>query len=62
MRYYLGMRGPALGDALGGVGVQPTTAEVLVGLCHAERPERAKALAGELGRLSAALDARGLFR
>src|SRR5882672_10848646 len=44
MRYFWGMRGPALADALDGVGVQAATADVLTGLCHAERTERAKAL------------------
>ena len=62
MRYFWGMRGSALADALEGVGVQAATADVLTGLCHAERAERAKALAAELGRLATALDARGMWR
>jgi len=62
MRYYFGMRGPALADALDGLGVQASTAEVLSGLCHPERSERAKALGAELGRLALALDERGLWR
>ena len=62
MRYYFGMRGPALAVALDAVGVQASTADVLRGLCHAERAERAKALGAELGRLATALDERGLWR
>ena len=62
MRYFWGTRGPALADALEGVGVQAATADVLIGLCHVERTERAKALGAELGRLATALDARGLWR
>ena len=62
MRYYWGARGSALADALEGLGVQPATADVLSGLGHEDRAERARALGGELGRLAAALDARGLWR
>jgi hypothetical protein len=62
MRYFWGMRGPALSDALEGFGVHVVTADVVSGLCHAERTERAKALGAELGRLATALDARGLWR
>jgi hypothetical protein len=62
MRYFWGMRGPALADALEGVRVQAATADVLTGLCHAERAERAKVLGAELGRLATALDERGLWR
>ena len=62
MRYFWGMRGPALSDAFAGVGVHGATADVLTGLCHTERTERAKALGAELGRLAAVLDARGLWR
>jgi len=62
MRYYFGLRGPTLADAIEGVGVQAATADLLRGLCHAERTERAKALGAELGRLATALDERGLWR
>ena len=62
MRYFWGARGPGLADALDGVGLVPAAADVLAGLCHAERPERAQALGVELGRLAAALDERGLWR
>jgi hypothetical protein len=62
MRYYWGTRGAGLGDALEGLGIQAATADVLNGLCHAERSERAKVLGAELGRLAAALDERGLWR
>ncbi len=62
MRYYWGARGAGLADALEGLGVQPATADVLTGLCHEGRAERARALGSELGRLAAALDARGLWR
>ena len=62
MRYFWGMRGPALADALEGLGVQAAAADVLAGLCHAERAERAKVLGTELARLATALDERGLWR
>ena len=62
MRYFWGARGPGLTDALDGIGVVPAAADVLSGLCHEGRPERARALGAELGRLSAALDERGLWR
>ncbi len=62
MRYYFGARGPALADALEGLSMQPASADVLAGLCHQERGERARALGAELGRLAAALDERGLWR
>lgn len=62
LRYYFGARGQALAEPLAAVGLPPGSADTLRGLCHAERSERAKALAAELGRLAAALDARGLWR
>jgi len=62
LRYFFGTRGEALSDAFGDLPLQPAAAEVLRRLCHAERAERAKTLAGELGRLSSALDERGLWR
>lgn len=62
MRYFWGARGPALADGLHGLGLLPAAADVLAGLCHAERAERAKALGVELARLAAALDERGLWR
>ena len=62
MRYFWGARGPSLADAFEQVSLLPTTAEVLTGLCHAERTERANALGTELARLAAALDERGLWR
>jgi hypothetical protein len=62
MRYFWGARGPALADALDVVGLSPAAADALAGLCHAEQSERAKALGVELGRLTAALDERGLWR
>ena len=61
-RYLFGARGEALADALGSVALVPAAADTLRGLCHAERNERARALAAELGRLSTALDDRGLWR
>ena len=61
-RYFFGTRGEALADALGGLPLQPAAADALRGLSHSERAERAKALAAELGRLSTALDERGLWR
>lgn len=61
-RYYLGARGHALAEPLATVGLQAAGADTLHGLCHSERGERAKALATELGRLAAELDARGLWR
>jgi hypothetical protein len=62
MRYFWGARGEGLVDALSAVGVVPAAADVLSGLCHAERAERAKVLGAELGRLAVALDERGLWR
>ncbi|MDF3067618.1 MAG: hypothetical protein K0R38_3219 [Polyangiaceae bacterium] len=60
--YFFGARGPVLAEPLAGVGLQSTSADVLRGLCHEERSERAKTLAVELGRLATALDERGLWR
>jgi hypothetical protein len=60
--YLFGARGEAVGDALSSLPLQPVAADLLRGLCHTERNERARALAGELGRLSTALDERGLWR
>jgi len=62
MRYFWGARGAALADALDDVGLAPAAADVLAGLCHTQRAVRAQALGDELGRLSAALDERGLWR
>jgi hypothetical protein len=62
MRYFWGARGPELAEALDGVGLAPAAADVLRGLCHPERSERAQALGIELARLAAALDERGLWR
>ena len=62
MRYFWGARGEGLVDALDVVGLLPAAADVLSGLCHADRAERAKALGAELGRLATALDERGLWR
>lgn len=61
-RYLFGTRGEALADALSGLALTPAAADTLRGLSHAERNERARALAAELGRLSTALDERGLWR
>ena len=62
MRYYWGARGPALADALDAVGLLPAASDVLAGLCNAERTERARVLAAELGRLATTLEQRGLGR
>jgi hypothetical protein len=62
MRYFWGARGEALAEPLGEVGLQAAAADLVSGLGLAERAERARALAAELGRLSAALDERGLGR
>lgn len=62
MRYYWGARGAGLADSLPTSSIQPATADVLAGLCHEDRADRAQALGGELGRLAAALDERGLWR
>lgn len=62
MRYYFGARGSELADALAGSGVQPATADVVLGLGHPDRAERAHTLGHELARLAAALDERGLWR
>lgn len=61
-QYYFGARGEALGEALASVPLRPAAADTLRGLSHAERTERARTLAAELARLSAALDERGLWR
>lgn len=62
LRYFFGARGAQLSDALEGFSLHPAAADVLRGLCHSERNERARALAVELGRLATALDQRGLWR
>jgi hypothetical protein len=62
LRYYFGARGPNLAEPLAGLGLSPACEETLQALCHAERGERAKGLAAELGRLATALDERGLWR
>jgi hypothetical protein len=62
MRYFFGARGAELTDALQGLPLQPPAADVLSGLNHTGRAERAQALGAELARLSAALDQRGLWR
>ncbi|HYQ17010.1 MAG TPA: hypothetical protein VEQ58_14665, partial [Polyangiaceae bacterium] len=62
MSYFWGARGPALSAAFDSIAVTPAAADVLSGLLHAERDERARALGAELGRLAAALDQRGLWR
>jgi hypothetical protein len=62
MRYFWGARGEGLLEPLETVGLLPAAADLLNGLCHGERAERAKALGAELGRLAAALDERGLWR
>jgi hypothetical protein len=62
LRYFFGARGEALADAFADLPLQPAAADALRGLCDAQRAERAKTLAGELGRLSTALDERGLWR
>jgi hypothetical protein len=62
MCYFWGARGPELGRGLDQVGVTPAAADVLHGLSHTERAQRAQALGAELGRLATALDQRGLWR
>ena len=62
MRYLWGARGLELGAGLESIGLTPAAADVLRGLAHAERQQRAAALASELGRLASALDQRSLWR
>jgi hypothetical protein len=62
MRYFWGARGEELAMPLQSLGLRPAAADALSGLCHAERSQRAHALAAELGRLATALDRRGLWR
>jgi hypothetical protein len=62
MRYFWGARSRELDGALDDVGVSAAAADVLSGLQHAERAERAKALGAELGRLALELDQRSLWR
>jgi hypothetical protein len=59
LRYFFGARGESLSDGFGQA-LAPAAADVLASLTHDARPERAKALALELARLSAALDKQGL--
>lgn len=62
MRYFWGARGAELSAELEDVGVAPSTADVVSGLGHGERAERARVLGRELGLLAAALDERSLGR
>lgn len=64
MRYFWGARGEELGEALSSITRAPAkpTAELLAGLTHPERGQRAAALGAELAKLSAALDQRSLPR
>lgn len=60
--YYFGARGESLSAGLGAVYPHAATTELLAMLGNSERATRAQALAAELGRLSSALDQRGLVR
>jgi hypothetical protein len=60
--YYFGARGEALSAGLGSVPAHPSCGELLGALGHGERAARAQALGVELGRLTAALEQRGLAR
>ena len=62
MRYFWGAREAELSTAFGGLSVTPAAADVLRGLAHHERDERARTLGAELGRIAAALEQRGLGR
>jgi hypothetical protein len=60
--YYFGARGQALSAGLGSLPAHATTADLLGALGHGERSVRAQALGAELGRLTVALEQRGLVR
>lgn len=60
--YYFGARGEALSAGLGALPAHATTSELLGALGHGERSVRAQALGTELGRLTVALEQRGLVR
>jgi hypothetical protein len=60
--YYFGARGEALSSGLGTLPAHATTTDLLGALGHGERQVRAQALGAELGRLTAALEQRGLVR
>jgi hypothetical protein len=58
MRYFLGVRGGALGEPLGEL--LPPAEQLAQRLSHEDRKERALSLAGELAKLAGALKARAL--
>jgi hypothetical protein len=60
--YFFGARGDALAAGLGSVPLHASCGELLGSLAHAERAVRAQALGSELGRLTVALEQRGLGR
>jgi hypothetical protein len=60
--YYFGARAAELTAALDGVGIAAAAADVVSSLGHAERPERARVLGAELGRLAQELERRGAWR
>jgi hypothetical protein len=62
LRYFWGARATALGEGLEQIGTHAAAADVMSGLSHAERAERARALSVELGRLASALEQRSLLR
>lgn len=62
MRYFWGARGAELSGALDAGATSSAAADLLQRLGHAERDQRATALAVELGRLATALEQRSLWR
>jgi hypothetical protein len=62
MRYYLGVRGEALGEPLAAIGLTPAANDALARLGASERAERARALGTELGLVASALERRSLLR
>jgi hypothetical protein len=61
-RYFWGARDQALGEGFEHVARTPAATEVAAQLAHADRAERARALAAELARIAAALEQRSLAR
>jgi hypothetical protein len=62
LSYFWGARGQALQEAVPEAAQQPATRNLLKGLMHPERAERAAALAGALAQLSSELDQARLDR
>ena len=62
LRYFWGARAEALRAGLGTLPAQAPVVDLLAAFANESRDVRAQALAGELGRLAADLDQRGLWK